>query len=112
MAPAGRVFFKHRDNHFFQPSAFVLAMVICRLPFVLLEAALYCCIVYFWVGFAVGAGYFWLFYVIMVTTMLAMASIFRLNASTSPDLTVANAAGAKLDKLQVPLQLSVCFAVF
>ena len=88
-----RVFFKHRDNNFFQPSAFVLAMVICRLPFVCVEAAIYSCIVYFWVGFQVGPGYFFLFYLIMVSTMLVMAAIFRLNASTSPDLTIANAAG-------------------
>lgn len=87
------MFFKQRDNNFFQPSAFVLAMVICRLPFILLEAALYCCIVYFWVGFYTGAGYFFLFYAIMVVTMLAMGSIFRFNAATSPDLTVANAVG-------------------
>ena len=68
-------------------------MVICRLPFVLLEAALYCCLIYFWVGFYLGAGYFFLFYIILVSTMLVMAAINRLNASASPDLTVANAIG-------------------
>ena len=90
------MFFKHRSSNFYQPSAFILAMIVCRLPFVLIEAALFSCIVYFWVGFTVGAGYFFLFYVIMVSAMLVMAAVFRLNACTSPDLTVANAAGVPL----------------
>ena len=91
--PVRRVFFKHRSNNFFHPSAFIMAMVICRLPFVLAEAALFCCVVYFWVGFSAGAGYFFLFYIVMVCMMLVMAAINRLNASASPDLTVANAVG-------------------
>ncbi|KAK9807392.1 hypothetical protein WJX73_000014 [Symbiochloris irregularis] len=87
------VFYKHRDNNFFQPSAWMLALVICRLPFVFVEAAVFSCVVYFWIGFSYGAGYFFLYYIILASTMLSMAAIFRFNAATSPDLTVANAAG-------------------
>ncbi len=45
-----RVLFKQRDNRFYPPSAWSLALLLVRIPFQLMEAVLYSCIVYFWVG--------------------------------------------------------------
>ena len=42
--------FKQRDNRFYPPSAWSLALCLVRIPFQLVEAAIYACIVYFWVG--------------------------------------------------------------
>ena len=42
--------FKQRDNNFFPPSAYALALLAVRIPFQLIEAAVYTVIVYFWVG--------------------------------------------------------------
>ena len=47
---ARRVLFKQRDNRFYPPSAWSLAMVLVRIPFQLVEAAIYASIVYFWAG--------------------------------------------------------------
>lgn len=45
-----RVTFKQRDNRFFPPSAYALALLLVRIPFQLVEAALFTLVVYFWVG--------------------------------------------------------------
>ena len=50
LAPCCRVLFKQRDNRFYPPSAWSLALLIVRIPFQLMEALIYSCIVYFWVG--------------------------------------------------------------
>ena len=42
--------FKQRDNRFYPPSAWSLALLVVRIPFQLMEALIYSCIVYFWVG--------------------------------------------------------------
>ena len=42
--------FKQRDNRFYPPSAWSLAMMLVRVPFQLVEAALFAGIIYFWVG--------------------------------------------------------------
>jgi hypothetical protein len=52
-----RVLFKQRDNNFFPPTAYALALLLVRIPFQLLEAALYCGIIYFWVGARAPLGY-------------------------------------------------------
>lgn len=45
-----RVLYKQRDNRFYPPSAFSLALLLVRIPFQLAEAVVYSCVVYFWVG--------------------------------------------------------------
>ena len=52
---ACRVLFKQRDNRFYPPSAWSLALCLVRIPFQLVEAAIYACIVYFWVGEALAS---------------------------------------------------------
>lgn len=47
---ARRVLFKQRDNRFYPPSAWSLAMMLVRIPFQLVEAAIYSSLVYFWTG--------------------------------------------------------------
>ena len=47
---AGRVLFKQRNNRFYPPSAWSLAMMLVRVPFQLVEAAIFAGVIYFWVG--------------------------------------------------------------
>ena len=42
--------YKQRDLAFFQPSTYAVALFVCRLPFMFVEAGLFCCIIYFWVS--------------------------------------------------------------
>ncbi len=42
--------FKQRDNRFYPPSAWSLAMMLVRVPFQLVEAFIFAGIIYFWVG--------------------------------------------------------------
>ena len=51
--------FKQRDNRFYPPSAWSLALLIVRIPFQLMEALIYSCIVYFWVGERLQTGHVW-----------------------------------------------------
>ena len=47
---ARRVLFKQRDNRFYPPSAWSLAMMLVRVPFQLVEAFIFAGVIYFWVG--------------------------------------------------------------
>lgn len=45
-----RVFYKQRDNHFFQSSVFSVVLAVIRAPFLVAEAFIFSCITYFWIG--------------------------------------------------------------
>ncbi|BDA47962.1 ABC transporter G family member 36 [Coccomyxa sp. Obi] len=87
------VTFKQRDNRFFPPSAYALALLLVRIPFQLVEAALFTLVVYFWVGFHAAPGTFFIFYLICIATMLQMSAVYRLLASASPNTDIGTAAG-------------------
>ncbi|CAL8463057.1 g2591 [Coccomyxa elongata] len=87
------VTFKQRDNRFFPPSAYALALLLVRIPFQLVEAALFTLVVYFWVGFHAAIGTFFIFYLICIATMLQMSAVYRLLASASPNTDIGTAAG-------------------
>ena len=72
-----RVFYKHRNNKFFPTSTYVISMTVCQIPIQLLEAAIFSCIMYFWVGFYASVSRFFTFYLMIVQIMLTMGCIAR-----------------------------------
>ncbi|KAK9907686.1 hypothetical protein WJX75_008105 [Coccomyxa subellipsoidea] len=87
------VIFKQRDNKFFPPSAYALSLLLVRIPFQLVEAALFTAVVYFWVGFHAAPSTFFTFYLICIATMLQMSAVYRLLASACPNTDIGTAAG-------------------
>ena len=55
------VFYKQRDNYFHAAWAWNISSWILRVPYSLLEAVVWSCVVYYTVGFAPGAGRYLLF---------------------------------------------------
>ena len=56
------VFYKQRDNFFHPAWAWSISSWILRVPYSIIEAVVWSCVVYFTVGFAPGAGRYLLFY--------------------------------------------------
>ncbi len=44
-------------------------------------------------GFFKGAGYFFTFYVICISSMIQMSAVYRLLAAASPNMDIASATG-------------------
>lgn len=55
------VFYKQRDNCFYPAWAWSVSSWILRVPYSVIEAVVWACIVYYTVGFAPGAGRYLLF---------------------------------------------------
>ena len=47
-------------------------------------------------GFFRGAGYFFTFYLICISSMIQMSAVYRLLAAASPNMDIASATGACL----------------
>lgn len=73
----------------------LVASVVCnvQVPFGLIEAVVYTCIVYFIVGYERSPGYFFTFYLLCFSVMQVMAAIMRFNACASPNMVISNSAG-------------------
>ena len=56
------VFYKQRDNFFHPAWAWSISSWILRVPYSIIEAVVWSCVVYFTVGFAPSAGRYLLFY--------------------------------------------------
>lgn len=67
------VFYKQRDNYFHPAWAWSVASWILRVPYSVLEAVVWSCVVYYTVGFAPEAGRYFLFFWVMF-----MLSVFCL----------------------------------
>lgn len=88
------VFFKQRDNHFHPAWAWSFASWILRLPYSIVEAIVWSCVVYYSVGFAPGAGRFFK-YMFLLFAMHQMAlGLFRMMAALARDMIIANTFGS------------------
>uniref|UniRef100_A0A7N0SXU5 Uncharacterized protein n=1 Tax=Kalanchoe fedtschenkoi TaxID=63787 RepID=A0A7N0SXU5_KALFE len=87
------VFYKQRDNHFHPAWSWSLSSWILRLPYSVVEAVVWSCVVYYTVGLAPSAGRFFR-YVLLNFAMHQMAvSLFRMMASLARDIIIANTIG-------------------
>ncbi|KAJ6964438.1 ABC transporter G family member 31 [Populus alba x Populus x berolinensis] len=88
------VFYKQRDNLFHPAWVWSVASFILRLPYSIVEAVVWSCVVYYTVGFAPGAGRFFRFMLLLFSVHQMALGLFRTMGSIARDLIVANTFGA------------------
>ncbi|XP_038716809.1 LOW QUALITY PROTEIN: ABC transporter G family member 31-like [Tripterygium wilfordii] len=88
------VFYKQRDNFFHPAWAWSLASWILRVPYSILEAFVWSCVVYYTIGFAPSAGRFFCFLLILLAIHQMALGLFRLIAAIARDMVLANTFGS------------------
>ncbi|KAJ7522819.1 hypothetical protein O6H91_18G028200 [Diphasiastrum complanatum] len=85
-------YYKQQSANFFRPGSYLFSKIIGSLPFSLAEATAWTIIVYFLTGLTVkeGGWHFWVFYIIVVLTVLNGAAMVRFISSIAPDLVAAS----------------------
>lgn len=66
------VFYKQRDNYFHPAWAWSVASWILRVPYSVLEAVVWSCVVYFTVGFAPETGRYFLLWVMFMLSVICL----------------------------------------
>ncbi|XP_024516623.1 ABC transporter G family member 31 [Selaginella moellendorffii] len=88
------VFYKQRDNRFYPAWAFSLPSWFLRIPYSVVEAVIWSCIIYYCVGFTPEADRFFRYmFLLMLMHQMALA-IFRLIGALARDMVVANTFGS------------------
>lgn len=80
---------KHRAYAFHRPSALWIAQMLVDLAFSATQILVFSIMVYFMCGLVLDAGAFFTFYIVIVTSYLAMALFFRTIGCLCPDFDVA-----------------------
>ncbi|KAK2969189.1 hypothetical protein RJ640_025902 [Escallonia rubra] len=88
------VFYKQRDNYFYPAWAWSVSSWILRVPYSVIEAAVWSCIVYYTVGFAPGAGRFFRYMLLLFTVHQMALGLFRSMAAIARDMIIANTFGS------------------
>lgn len=88
------VFYKQRDNYFHPAWAWSGASWLLRIPYSMVEAIVWSCVVYYIVGFAPGAGRFFRFMLLLFTVHQMALGLFRTMASLARDMVTANTFGS------------------
>ncbi|KAL4597775.1 hypothetical protein ACB092_11G013400 [Castanea dentata] len=84
------VFYKQRDNFFHPAWAWSISSWILRVPYSIIEAVVWSCVVYFTVGFAPSAGRFFRYMLILFSIHQMALGLFHMMASISRDIVLAN----------------------
>uniref|UniRef100_A0A6J1C459 ABC transporter G family member 31-like n=1 Tax=Momordica charantia TaxID=3673 RepID=A0A6J1C459_MOMCH len=88
------VFYKQRDNLFHPAWAWSISSWILRVPYSILEAVVWSCVVYYTVGFAPALGRFFRFMFLLFSVHQMAVGLFRMMASITRDMVVANTFGS------------------
>ncbi|GLT73346.1 hypothetical protein SLA2020_452130 [Shorea laevis] len=88
------VFYKQRDNLFHPASAWSVTSWILRVPYSIIEAVVWSCVVYYTVGFAPSAGRFFRFVLLLFSVHQMALGLFRLMAAIARDMVLANTFGS------------------
>ncbi|KAK0603587.1 hypothetical protein LWI29_006502 [Acer saccharum] len=88
------VFYKQRDNNFHPAWAWSIASWIVRVPYSIIEAVVWSCVVYYSVGFAPGFGRFFRFLFLLFSLHQMALGLFRMMASLARDMVIANIFGS------------------
>ncbi|KAJ4977881.1 hypothetical protein NE237_008661 [Protea cynaroides] len=87
-------FYKQRDNLFHPAWAWVVPSWILRIPYSVLEAVVWSCVVYYTVGFAPSAGRFFCFMFLLFSIHQMALGLFRMMAVLARDMIIANTFGS------------------
>ncbi|KAF8010616.1 hypothetical protein BT93_J1302 [Corymbia citriodora subsp. variegata] len=88
------VFYKQRDNFFYPAWAWSVVSWILRVPYSIIEAVVWSCVVYYTVGFAPAAGRFFRFMLLLFAVHQMALGLFRMMASIARDMVIANTFGS------------------
>ncbi|CAL9782849.1 unnamed protein product [Musa acuminata subsp. burmannicoides] len=88
------VFYKQRDSLFYPAWAFSLPSWLLRIPYSIIEAVVWSCVVYYSVGFAPSADRFFCFMLLLFSIHQMALGLFRLMAAIARDFIVANTFGS------------------
>ncbi|WOL16537.1 hypothetical protein Cni_G25324 [Canna indica] len=88
------VFYKQRDNLFYPPWAFVIPSWLLRIPYSIVEAVIWSCVVYYTVGFAPNVGRFFSFMLLLFSVHQMGLGLFRMIAAIARDFVLANTFGS------------------
>lgn len=88
------VFYKQRDNFFHPAWAFSLPNWILRVPYSLIEAVVWSCVVYYTVGFAPSVDRFFRFMLLLFSVHQMALGLFRMMGAVARDMTIANTFGS------------------
>lgn len=88
------VFYKQRDNLFHPSWAWSISSWILRVPYSVLEAVVWSCVVYYTVGFAPSFGRFLRFMFLLFSVHQMAIGLFRVMAAIARDMVIANTFGS------------------
>ncbi|KAJ0020425.1 hypothetical protein Pint_32556 [Pistacia integerrima] len=88
------VFYKQRDNFFHPAWAWSYASWILRVPYSIIEAIVWSCVVYYTVGLAPEAGSFFRFMFLLFSIHQMALGLFRMMAAIARDMVIANTFGS------------------
>ncbi|KAL4188821.1 hypothetical protein AMTRI_Chr08g162380 [Amborella trichopoda] len=88
------VFYKQRDNLFYPAWAFSIPSLILCIPYSIVEALIWSCVVYYTVGFAPGGGRFFRFMFILFSVHQMALGLFRTIGAIGQDMVVTNTFGS------------------
>ncbi|KAM1341583.1 hypothetical protein ACFX2F_006016 [Malus domestica] len=88
------VFYKQRDNFFHPAWAWSVVSWLLRIPYSVIEAVVWSCVVYYTVGFAPAAGRFFRFMLLLFSVHQMALGLFRFMASITRDMVIANTFGS------------------
>ncbi|KAM7522073.1 hypothetical protein LguiA_011975 [Lonicera macranthoides] len=88
------VFYKQRDNYFYPAWAWSVSSWILRVPYSVIEAIVWSCIVYYTVGFAPSAGRFFRYMFLLFSVHQMALGLFRAMAAIARDIIIANTFGS------------------
>ncbi|BBN17690.1 protein MpABCG27 [Marchantia polymorpha subsp. ruderalis] len=85
------VYYKQQGAHFFRPSTYLFAKIFGSIPFSLAEATTWTALVYFLTNLSISEGgwNFWVFYVVIILTVMHGAAVVRCLSALLPDLAAA-----------------------
>lgn len=88
------VFYKQRDNYFHPAWAWSGVSWLLRIPYSVIEAVVWSCVVYYTVGFSPDAGRFFRFMFLLFSVHQMALGLFRTMASLTRDMVIANTFGS------------------
>ncbi|KAL3530879.1 hypothetical protein ACH5RR_010201 [Cinchona calisaya] len=88
------VFYKQRDNFFHPAWAWSVSSWILRVPYSVIEAVVWSCVVYYSVGFAPGPGRFFRYMFLLFSVHQMALGLFRMMAALSRDIIISNTFGS------------------
>ncbi|XP_062085164.1 ABC transporter G family member 31 [Humulus lupulus] len=88
------VFYKQRDNLFHPAWAWSVCSWLLRVPYSVIEAVVWSCVVYYTVGFAPGLGRFLRFMILLFSVHQMALGLFRMMAALARDMIIANTFGS------------------